>query len=99
LLGLLTPKGFDRLLNSPTNDAWTGPWLRHLTQLGVNLHAAAPVVSINLDGGSVRSVTVEAAGQPAEVAADYYIAAVLVEVMSRSDGCHQNCCSLTGQPR
>ena len=77
------------------NDAWTGPWLRHLTQLGVNLHAAAPVVSINLEGGSVRSVTVEAAGQPAEVAADYCIAAVPVEVMSPA----QNCCSLTGPPR
>jgi 15-cis-phytoene desaturase len=41
------------------------------------------VGSINLDGGSVRSVTVELAGRPAEVTADYYIAAVPVEVMSR----------------
>jgi 15-cis-phytoene desaturase len=83
LVGLLTPQGFDRLLNSPTNDAWIGPWVRHLTQLGVKLHGASPVGSINLDGGSVRSVTVEKAGQPVEFTADYYIAAVPVEVMSR----------------
>ena len=60
-----------------------GPWVRHLIQLGVKLHATAPVGSINLDDGSVRTVTVELAGRPAEVTADYYVAAVPVEVISR----------------
>jgi 15-cis-phytoene desaturase len=82
-LGFLTPRGFDRLLNSPTNDAWINPWVQHLTQHGVRLHGASPVKSINLKGRSVESVTVEQAGQPAEVTADYYVAAVPVEVMSR----------------
>ena len=80
-LGLLTPRGFDRLLNSPTHDAWIDPWVRYLTQLGVKLHGASPVRSINLDGGSVKSVALEPAGQPVEVTADYYIAALPVEVM------------------
>jgi len=57
--------------------------VRHLTQLGVKLHGTAPVKSINLNGRSVKSVTVEPVGQPVEVTADYYVAAVPVEVMSR----------------
>ncbi len=81
-LGLLTPGGLDRLLNAPTNDAWINPWVSYLKQLGVKLHDGSPVRSINLDSGSVKSITVEQAGQPREVSADYYVAALPVEVIS-----------------
>lgn len=81
-LGIVMPRGFDRLLDRPTNDAWIDPWLAHLAGLGVKLHQAWQVKSINLAGGLVNSVTGEQAGQAVEVTADYYIAALPVEVMN-----------------
>ncbi len=81
-LGLLTPQGFDRLLNGPTNDVWIDPWVAHLTALGVKLHPASRVKSIDLADGLVKGITVDQSGQAVHAAADYYIAALPVEVMS-----------------
>ena len=81
--GLLIPgRVFDRLLTGPTNDVWLDPWRAHLSgRLGVTLVPNAPVTSLNLAGDRLRSVTIARNGQPAEVAADFYVAAVPVEVM------------------
>jgi len=80
---LLVPgRVMDRLLNGPTNDVWIDPWRRHLTdRLGVALQPSAEVRALNLAGGRLRSVTIEQGGQATEVTADYYVAAVPVEIM------------------
>jgi len=73
---------FDRLLSGPTNDVWIDPWRRHLTErLGVDLQSNTVLRSFNVAGDRLRSVTVERAGSLEEVTADYYVAAVPVEVM------------------
>ncbi len=81
--GLLVPgRTFDRLLNGPTNDVWIDPWREHLSgRLGVVLVPNATVKSLKLAGDRVRSVTIERNGQLTEVTADFYVAAVPVEVM------------------
>jgi uncharacterized protein with NAD-binding domain and iron-sulfur cluster len=81
--GILLPGGvFDRLLAGPTNDVWIDPWRRHLTgRLGVTLIPNATLRSFNLAGDRLSSVTIERAGRLEEVLADYYVAAVPLEVM------------------
>ncbi len=81
--GILVPgRAFDRLLNGPTNDVWIDPWRRHLTdRLGVTLVPNATVRSFNLAGDRLRSVSVERNGQLEEVAADFHVAAMPVEIM------------------
>src|SRR6185436_9776761 len=83
LYSILVPGGvFDRLLAGPTNDVWIDPWRRHLTErLGVSFQANAVLRSFNVAGNRLRSVTVERAGRLEEVTADYYVAAVPIEVM------------------
>jgi 15-cis-phytoene desaturase len=80
--GILVPGGvFDRLLTGPTNDVWIDPWRRHLMRLGVALEPDAALRSFNLAGDRLRSVTIEREGRPAEITADFYVAAVPLEVM------------------
>ena len=80
--GLLVPgRVFDRLLAGPTNDVWIDPWRAHLTQLGVTLIPNAVTRGFDLHGNRIRSVSVERAGQLQTVTADYYVAALPVEVM------------------
>ena len=72
---------FDRLLNEPTDDVWIDPWCTHLTErLGVVLEGNATVRSLNL-AGEKRSVTIDRDGKLDEVTADFYVAAVPVEIM------------------
>ncbi|SPF56550.1 Amine oxidase [Candidatus Sulfopaludibacter sp. SbA4] len=73
---------FDRLLNGPTNDVWLSPWVDYLERQGVVFHAAVQVTGFELESGRVRSVQAIENGNPVEIAADYYIAAMPVEVMS-----------------
>jgi len=81
--GILVPgRVFDRLLNGPTNDVWIDPWRRHLTErFGVVLETNATVRALNVDGDRLRSVTIDSNGTPEEVTADFYVAAVPVEIM------------------
>ncbi len=81
--GILVPgRVFDRLLNGPTNDVWIDPWLKHLTdQLGVTVVTSATVRSFNLAGNRIRSVSVERNGELEDVAADFHVAAMPVEIM------------------
>jgi len=73
---------FDRLLNGPTNDVWLNPWVDYLQRHGVVFHAGVQVNGFELEGGRVRSVHAAENGNPIEIAAAYYIAAMPVEVMS-----------------
>jgi 15-cis-phytoene desaturase len=82
LFGLLTYGGFDRLLNGPTNDAWLTPWVSYLTQRGVEFRSETLISSFQVSEPGIQSVTCETSGQATQIAADYYIAAMPVEVMA-----------------
>ena len=73
---------FDRLLNGPTNEAWLNPWVDYLQRRGVVFHAGVQVNGFELEGGRVSSVRATENGNPVEIGAGYYIAAMPVEVMS-----------------
>jgi uncharacterized protein with NAD-binding domain and iron-sulfur cluster len=73
---------FDRLLNGPTNDVWLNPWIEYLRSRGVNFHTSVQVQGFALAGGRVAAVNAVSNGQPTGITADYYIAAMPVEVMS-----------------
>jgi 15-cis-phytoene desaturase len=82
LFGLLTTDGFDRLLAGPTNEVWLNPWLSYLRQRGVTLNAGVTVQQIHAGSSGVTSVVIEHNGQTQEVTADYFVAAIPVEIMS-----------------
>jgi len=82
LFGLLTTGGFDRLLAGPTNEVWLNPWLSYLKQRGVTMNAGVTVQQIHAGSSGVTSVSAGRNGQTQEVTADYYIAAMPVEIMA-----------------
>ena len=83
LYSFISPDGvFDRLLSGPTNDVWIYPWTQHLQNLGVEFHVGSSLVGIETDGTRVAGATVETAAGRSEVKADFYIAALPVEVMA-----------------
>ena len=80
--GILIPGGvFDRLLTGPTKDVWIEPWRKLLSGLGVTLISSATVRSLNVSGNKLRSVTIERDGRLDEISADFYVAALPVEIM------------------
>jgi uncharacterized protein with NAD-binding domain and iron-sulfur cluster len=72
----------DRVLNGPTNDVWIDPWAAYLRRRGVEFHLDHVVTAINCDAGRVSSVVVRSGIHHIEVVADYFVAAVPVEIMS-----------------
>jgi uncharacterized protein with NAD-binding domain and iron-sulfur cluster len=92
LQDLAKPRGqVDRVLNGPTNDVWIDPWLRELERLGVEYRRLHKVEAIEGRGTRVAGVSgrqVSEAGAPNGSSftdtADFYIAAVPVEVMRES---------------
>ncbi len=78
LQDLSTPGGnADRVLNGPTSDVWITPWVDELTRLGVELRFDAAVEAIESTGGRVTGIS----GAGFSDQADFYIAAVPVEVL------------------
>jgi uncharacterized protein with NAD-binding domain and iron-sulfur cluster len=67
----------DRVLDSPTSEAWIAPWVAYLRSRGVSVRLGEGVEGLALRDGRIASATV--AGHPIE--ADYYVAALPVEVM------------------
>ena len=67
----------DRVLDAPTSEVWIDPWVAHLRGRGVDVRLGAPVEALHLSGGRLAGATV--AGQRVE--ADFYVAALPVEVM------------------
>jgi 15-cis-phytoene desaturase len=83
LYGLISPdRVFDRLLSGPTNDVWIFPWTKYLQGLGVEFHVGSRLVSIETENKRVIGVTVESAAGRSAVTADFYVAALPVEVMA-----------------
>jgi uncharacterized protein with NAD-binding domain and iron-sulfur cluster len=82
LFDLARPGGqVDRVLNGPTNAVWIDPWLEHLTGLGVDYRAEHQIQEIQLRNGRVSGITAVAHGRPVTDSADFYVAALPVEVM------------------
>jgi len=82
LFDLSRPGGAaDRVLNGPTNDVWIDPWLAYLRSRGVDYRTEHQVQAIHFDGGLITGVTVVEHGHPVEDSADFYVAALPVEVM------------------
>jgi 15-cis-phytoene desaturase len=83
LYGLISPDSvFDRLLAGPTSDVWIQPWTQYLQKLGVEFHLESKLVEIETAGKRVNGVTVESTDGRSAVTADFYIAALPVEVMA-----------------
>jgi uncharacterized protein with NAD-binding domain and iron-sulfur cluster len=88
LQDMAKPRGqVDRVLKGPTNDVWIDPWLDELERLGVRYRLSHRVEAIDSRGGRVTGISgheLTAAGEPGpafEDDADYYVAAVPVEVL------------------
>ncbi len=83
LSDLVSPdRVFDRLLSGPTNDVWIYPWTQYLQKLGVEFQPGARVTGVETDGKRVTGAMVETASGSARITADFYIAALPVEVMT-----------------
>jgi len=68
---------FDRLLDGPTTDVWIDPWVNYLQSHGVVFHIGVQINAFELDGQKIVG-----ADATQKITADYYIAAMPVEVMS-----------------
>jgi uncharacterized protein with NAD-binding domain and iron-sulfur cluster len=83
LYGLICPdRVFDRLLSGPTSDVWIYPWTQYLGKLGVEFNPGTQVVGIETDGARVTGAMVDSASGRSRITADFYIAALPVEVMA-----------------
>ena len=71
----------DRVLNGPTNPQFIDPWTNDLGRRGVRLSLDSRVVSFNMNGSRLGSVTVNASGVVRNVTADFYVSAIPVEKM------------------
>ena len=72
---------FDRVLNAPTNDAWIGPWQKHLEEkYGVTFHFGATVTGFTCSGGEISQVKTST-GPLRAADFDYFVAALPVEVL------------------
>ncbi len=72
----------DRVLNGPTNVVWIDPWLALLKDKGVVYRTGAKAQHIHCEGGRITGVTVQFAnGASQRVEADYYVAALPVEIL------------------
>jgi uncharacterized protein with NAD-binding domain and iron-sulfur cluster len=72
----------DRVLDAPTNEAWIDPWVALLRDRKVDLRLDTPVQGLIVRGGRISGVTTPGG----TVMADYYLAALPVEVMRQLAG-------------
>jgi 15-cis-phytoene desaturase len=83
LYAFISPDGvFDRLLGGPTSDVWIAPWTRYLEKLGVQFHAGQTLTHIGVSGRRVTGAMLSGDAGASNVMADYYIAALPVEIMT-----------------
>jgi uncharacterized protein with NAD-binding domain and iron-sulfur cluster len=72
----------DRVLDAPTNEAWIDPWVAHLRSRGVELRLDSPVQGLTVSGGRIAGAITPAG----TVTADYFVAALPVEIMRQLAG-------------
>jgi uncharacterized protein with NAD-binding domain and iron-sulfur cluster len=61
---------------------WLSPWTQYLSQKGVQFHSDSTVKAFKTNAGSITGVTIESTGQLTDITADFYIAALPVEIMA-----------------
>jgi 15-cis-phytoene desaturase len=81
LYGILSPTGFDRLLAGPSNDVWLTPWVDYLELRGARIETDVEVGEFLASAQGLTGVSIHQNGVAQIVTADYYIAALPVEVM------------------
>lgn len=83
LLDMALPgKADDRVLDGPTSDVWIEPWISQLRSLGVKFFMNHEVKGFRLHGNQIDGVAASTPGGPTKtVRADFYVAALPVEVM------------------
>jgi uncharacterized protein with NAD-binding domain and iron-sulfur cluster len=82
MLGLAAPwLDVDSVLDGPTNEVWIDPWIAYLEQRGVNLIDGTTIEAIDCDAGRITGARVSGAQGGFDITADFYIAALPVEVM------------------
>jgi uncharacterized protein with NAD-binding domain and iron-sulfur cluster len=80
LFGQLDPNApAERVLDGPTSEVWLDPWADYLRGQGVDIELEAAVSAIESDGHRVTGAEVD--GET--VTADYYVAALPVDVLPR----------------
>ena len=72
----------DRVLNGPTNDQWIDPWVTYLSGKRVALNLNSKVLTFNMNGSRLSSVTVSVGDVVQNVTADFYVSAIPVEKMA-----------------
>ena len=72
----------DRLLDGPTNDVWLNPWLAYLRDKGVNYHFDSEVIKISCEENKISSVTIKQGAKKFDVAGDYYIVALPIDMFA-----------------
>jgi 15-cis-phytoene desaturase len=82
IFGILTWGGFDRLLSGPTSEVWLSPWTKYLSEKGVQFHSEAVVKAFKTNASGISGVTIEQAGLQTDILADFYVAALPVEIMT-----------------
>jgi uncharacterized protein with NAD-binding domain and iron-sulfur cluster len=89
LFGMATPGAqVDRVLNGPTNDVWIDPWVAYLKSRGVVHVQGVEVTGLECSDNRITGVTLHDrdTSLARTLTADYYIAALPVEVMQRLVG-------------
>lgn len=82
MLGLAAPwLHVDSLLDGPTNDVWIDPWVQYLEERGVDFHPSTSIEAIDCDGERITGVAASGPNGAFDIDADYYVAALPVEVM------------------
>ena len=81
---LLNDRPTDRVLQGPTSDVFITPWLDHLAKSGVRMVTQREVVALNVSGGKISSASLRPtpSGEPEEISADWYVAALPIESMA-----------------
>jgi uncharacterized protein with NAD-binding domain and iron-sulfur cluster len=70
----------DRVLNSPTNEAWIDPWVDHLKKLGVKFHVGQTAQALQVKRGRIVAASVtDRKGRRRRVDADWFVSAMPVE--------------------
>ncbi|HEY3837254.1 MAG TPA: FAD-dependent oxidoreductase [Bryobacteraceae bacterium] len=80
--GIITSSGFDRLLNGPTNEVWLSPWVDYLESKNVRLESGVTIQQFQMGAGGIAGVLAAQDGQQKLIQADYYLAAMPIEIMS-----------------
>ncbi len=71
----------DRVLDGPTNDRWLNPWLKYLTDKGVEYYHGYNVSELVTKDGKLQTANViDVNGQIQAIEADYFVLATPVEV-------------------